>query len=184
MTPHTHREYVPGCYRCELSRDEVSGVERGQGVATLPWRMAAKIVPDEATGCWNWTGTKSDSGYGRVSIDGRAHQAHRIAYEILRAQIPDGMQIDHLCRNRACLNPDHMEPVTQRENIMRGESVSARNARRNHCNRGHEYVQGSFIMERSKSGLMRRCLICQDMTEEARARREGFVRRRRLAGGA
>lgn len=90
-------------------------------------------------GCWLWTGDANNVGYGKVRRNGKAHRAHRYAYEQLVGPIPEGLTLDHLCRVRLCVNPAHLEPVTLRENVMRGTSVTAINAKKTHCPRGHEY---------------------------------------------
>lgn len=86
----------------------------------LPARMAKRLTVSEG-GCWTWLGAIDRDGYGRVGKDGRCLRVHRVAYESLIGAIPEGLVIDHLCRNRACANPLHLEPVTVRENFMRGQ---------------------------------------------------------------
>src|SRR3954470_20141998 len=85
---------------------------------------------DPETGCWLWTGARSaKGGYGDVSVSGMRFRAHRLIYEWERGPIPEGLILDHLCCNPPCVNPDHMEVVTNRENILRGRSPTAKNAR-------------------------------------------------------
>lgn len=82
----------------------------------------------DANGCWVWTGRHERAGYGHIDYDGKAVYVHRLAYETWRGPVADGLELDHLCRNRACFNPDHLEPVTRQENIRR--AVEARRLRR------------------------------------------------------
>lgn len=119
-------------------------------------RFWAKVKRSDS-GCWNWTASTWANGYGQFKSDGRMVAAHRFAYERVRGNVPDGLQLDHLCRNRLCVNPDHLEAVSQRENILRGMSPSARQARQTHCRKGHE-----FTAENTYSGTdgRRRCRAC------------------------
>ena len=101
-------------------------------------RLLNKIAP-QSNGCWLWTGAPSTNGYGmfRLSNPRRLLYAHRLFYELLVGPIPDGLEIDHLCRNRACQNPDHMEPVTSQINTLRGNGPAAQHARKTHCPKSH-----------------------------------------------
>lgn len=128
----------------------------------------------EKTGdCWNWTARKDRLGYGQVRQNGKPALAHRVAYIILVGPIPDGLTLDHLCRNRACVNPKHLKPVTHRENVLRGESPSARNAMKTHCPNGHPLVPGNLVLGSVKRGG-RECLTCR------RAYQRGWERKARL----
>lgn len=117
---------------------------------------------EKTDGCWNWIGLTTH-GYGRFSIGSRSDdsktqvQAHRVSYEWLVGPIPEGHHMDHLCRNRRCVNPNHLEPVLPRENALRGDGSSAVNAKKTHCPSGHEYTPENTTIE--KRGA-RRCRAC------------------------
>lgn len=100
-------------------------------------RLWSKV---DASGiCWEWTAYKNPKGYGHFYRAGRWEKAHRVAYELLVGPIPRGLELDHLCRNRACVNPDHLEPVTRKVNNLRGSSPTSYNARRTECAKGHPF---------------------------------------------
>lgn len=87
-------------------------------------RLWARLEPTEG-GCWEWQGAKTSDGYGHISVAGKLKRTHRMAYEILVGAIPGGLVLDHLCRNRACANPDHLEVVSRGENTRRGLAAAA-----------------------------------------------------------
>lgn len=131
------------------------------------------------SGCWIWCGSLGRGGYGKVGHYGKTLLAHRFVYTELVGPIPRGLQLDHLCRTRACVNPDHLEPVTCRENLMRGDTWQARNAAKTHCPRGHEYTEQNTY--RYPDGR-RRCILCRridDMRPTYVERRKQYKRRMR-----
>ena len=116
-------------------------MDRGLGVVQPPEvRFWSRVNKSGPLGCWEWTAGKTTSGYGAFRVGNRAVVSHRYAYELLIGPIPETLQLDHLCRNRACVNPSHIEPVTQVVNLARGISGPATNARKTHCSRGHEFT--------------------------------------------
>lgn len=123
-------------------------------------RLAAGTAVDPVTGCHNWTKTLTTAGYGQVSTGTKVKKrpAHRASYELHKGPIPDGMQIDHLCRNPRCINPDHLEAVTPQENTLRGMAPNAIAVRNGACTKGHPYVEGSHYVH-PKTGH-RSCRIC------------------------
>ena len=94
-----------------------------------------RVAFEPTTGCWLWLGKLHPAGYGKY----RGKFAHRVSWEQSNGPIPEGLQIDHLCRTRCCVNPDHLEPVTQRENVLRGVGYAAQRAKATHCVNGHEF---------------------------------------------
>jgi len=135
----------------------------------LSSRLFPKFDVSTDLECWIWTGAVSSAGYGVVQWDGRVRLAHRVIYELVNGELRDGLTVDHLCRNRACVNPSHLEAVTQRENVLRGESPAAENAIKSHCIRGHEFSESNTYHVQGS----RRCRECSRIRA-----REGYHRRR------
>jgi hypothetical protein len=106
--------------------------------------------------CWAWTGTIGPDGYGRLWFNGVIYMAHRIVYELLMGPITEET-LDHLCRNRPCVRPSHLEPVSRGENMLRGETNAGRNRRKTHCVRGHPFDEENTRF-RATGG--RRCIAC------------------------
>lgn len=147
-------------------------------VAVHPMRLRAFIAQVDSTGgpnaCWLWRGHADQDGYG--SFGKRSERAHRVAYELMARPIPDGLRIDHLCHNadescpggtacrhRLCVNPTHLEPVTQRENLLRSRLTGPhRNAAKTHCPQGHEYSPENTYSKTTTKGYQRReCRTCR-----------------------
>jgi hypothetical protein len=132
-------------------------------------RFDSKWTPEPNTGCWLWFATINADGYGRVSRDGRNQLAHRVSYELRRGTIPEGLCIDHLCRVRRCVNPDHMEVVTKGVNTLRGETIPAAHAARSTCRFGHPLTKPDWSPKRL-------CHTCRLRWESERRERRRSAR--------
>ena len=129
-------------------------------------RFDEKYEPEPNTGCWLWTGALGANGYGRFSWDGRDSYAHRASYERFIDFIPEGLDIDHRCRVRCCVNPQHLEAVSRQENLLRSErTFTGINARKTHCPRGHRY---DALNTRVRVTGARQCRACADSAERRR----------------
>lgn len=117
----------------------------------------AKIVKMDT--CWLWTGCLQSGGYGQVRRDGYLWYVHSYVYNLLIGPVPDGLELDHTCRVRNCVNPDHLEPVTHQVNIQRGIGVGQHNANKTHCSQGHPY-SGENLYTNPNTGK-RYCRTCR-----------------------
>ena len=133
-------------------------------------RLRARVEIDPETGCWEWTGSKQQGGYGMWGwwADGKHHSttAHRAVYREMVGPIPDGMTLDHLCRNRGCVNPGHVEPVSHAENVRRGVHPSG--PRKTHCPQGHPYSGENLYLWNDPRGYVKRmCRTCNKARSKA-----------------
>jgi hypothetical protein len=136
------------------------------------WSKVDRRGPDE---CWLWVGlTRPENGYGRFPADGKIVPAHRFAWVMVTGRDPlPGMELDHLCRTRACVNPTHLEEVTYRQNMHRSNAPAGRNSRKTHCLNGHPYdAQNTY---QRPDGMGRACRVCN------RERQARFKAQRRSA---
>lgn len=142
---------------------------RGRDGAPLRLRLEHYMVPEPNSGCWLWIGAINDGGYGVLGYRGKTNRAHRLAYEEFVGPIPAGLTIDHLCRNRCCINLAHLEAVPIGENVRRGTALEVTIARQRaitHCPAGHLYDEANTKINSRGQRSCRRC-----NTESARKRR-------------
>lgn len=152
--------------------NHVSGAVHAYGEAGF-WSRADMSGGPEA--CWPWTGALNAKGYGRRNHRGRLRLAHGVAFELSGREVPDGFTIDHLCRNRSCVNPGHLEAVPHRVNLLRGNTVAARSAAATHCPSGHPYDVENTARRRGE----RICRECERIRNAKVYQPRGRTRRRR-----
>lgn len=146
-----------------MTRLELATVPRQYTYIPLATRFASKFEVLDS-GCWRWTAFLDKAGYGRIRSDGgRAGEslyAHRVSYELHIGKIPDGLVLDHLCHNRWCVNPAHLEPVSQGENVRRGDAPAMILHARGTCKNGHE-VNDKNTLFRKGTGAVVYCKCCR-----------------------
>lgn len=133
----------------------------GPRLSIAPLERIKLYAPlDAESGCWIWQRSIQANGYARMTVKGERHYVHRLAYELLVGPIPEGLHLDHLCRNRACCNPAHLEPVTCLENVRRGQG----NGSQTHCPQGHPYEGDNLVVYAGH----RQCIACRTIRNRAR----------------
>lgn len=135
--------------------------------------LESYYIPEPNSGCWLWLGAATAGGYGNYWYEGRCRRAHSVLYILNKGPIPDGLILDHLCRNPACVNPDHLEAVTNRKNIMRGNASGARATRTGYCCHGHR-LTGENVRHRPDG--KRACRTCERMHDSDRAAKRKILR--------
>lgn len=138
----------------------------GPRLDELPHGVARRVEVDD-NGCWLWTGSVVHNGYGQVAWNEATWRVHRLAYTILVGPIPEGLDLDHLCRVRRCCNPAHLEAVTRRENLLRGDTLMARQVAATHCPQGHPYDEANTYLSRGR----RYCRECKREYDRMRVRK-------------
>ena len=138
----------------------------------LPERIEAKISSEPNSGCWLWTGALDGGGYARLNVKGENCLAHRVIFTLITCvEIPKNLEIDHLCRIRCCVNPQHFELVSKKINILRGVGPTAKNAVKTHCLNAHELLPANTYISKSGGRYCRICKRLRTSTPEARAQR-------------
>lgn len=138
---------------------------------SLSEHFIARVMPEPMSGCWFWTSSIDSKGYGRYYSKGKRHRAHRFAYQAIHGPIPAGLELDHLCRVRSCVNPTHLEAVTHRENARRSPVIGKTwriKAEATHCIRGHRFDAANTYV---RDNGTRHCRACA--TLRRRALRQG-----------
>lgn len=127
----------------------------------MPDRFWSKVSPEPNTGCWLWTGSVTGNGYGKIQGNrrGELKSAHRWLYETVKGEVASALDLDHLCRVRSCVNPEHLEPVTRSENLRRGLTGKVNNpsAAKTQCPQGHPYDEANTIRRKGR----RHCRACE-----------------------
>lgn len=140
--------------------------------------LSKKFIIDPTNGCWIWQSAITNVGYGTVEISHKQTSAHKWVFAICRGYWPPSTKtLDHLCRNRRCVNPNHLEVVTFRTNVLRGEGVAAYNSRKTHCKNGHKFTpENTYYRQRPGRNIERACRACM-----VRASREYRNKKERIA---
>jgi hypothetical protein len=172
------RGYCTKHYQRLRKHGDLYYVPRRRRLETIEQRFLRLFTPGPRTECWPWRGYIAPEGYGRLwCSDRRRHvPAHRYSYEHYIGPVAPELVMDHLCRNRACVNPYHLEPVTDRVNVLRGIGPTAQFARSTVCQRGHEKVPANLYVRPDGTACCRRCVRMRE-NEQRRLKRAARVAR-------
>jgi hypothetical protein len=148
-------------------------------------RFEKKYIPEPMSGCWLWTAGLQGGTYGSFYFRGRSVAAHRWSYEHHVGPVPNGLELDHKCCVKICVNPAHLRPVTSRENTLLGDSAASRNAGKTHCVKGHEFTPENTIERMNGGHSFRACRVCRmaDRLKEYAADKASGRQKRRAARG-
>jgi hypothetical protein len=142
-------------------REKYASVRAERGIKDRPTPAILLLLKNRRispSGCWEWTAVPDSSGYGTMTVFRKKDRAHRVSYEIFIGKIPADLEIDHLCRNRKCFNPLHLQAVSSRVNCLRGESIASKNANKTECVHGHEFsAQNTYIRIDGGGRMCREC---------------------------
>lgn len=174
--PQRHIEFEPMPATEPVHEPSPAPAQPEKVPASVLMRFVAKVGSAEpGSTCRHWQASVDRNGYGRFKLNGRMALAHRVAYQFFIGPVPAGACLDHLCRNRSCVNPLHLEPVSGSENTLRGGGPTAQNAARTQCINGHPFDESNTY---TQGGRRRQCRTCN----AAAVRR--LAERKRLAGAA
>lgn len=144
-------------------------------------RFWSKVKKGKDTECWIWTAGSRGKGYGNFWIEGATENAHRLSYYMAHGPVPEGLELDHICRNRSCVNPAHLQPVTKSENNLRGdnprlssERAKARHAARTHCKHGHEFTEENTAINYRNGFKIRSCRTCSRAVQQRWKKKVGW----------
>lgn len=171
---HQRRRLPDVCAPPHEGESTVMAPRTGHVFVSLEERLWRKISPEPNTGCWLWTGADNGAGYGTLTFGhSKRAYAHRVSYEHFVGPIPDGLQLDHKCRVPCCVNPDHLEPVSNAENTRRG-ALSALRPPRETCKRGHKLALTAYVDSQGHT----QCRECLRIRQTAYRRRAANVAQR------
>lgn len=122
------------------------------------------------SGCWEWQKGKTKAGYGQVTLSGKRQYAHRVMYVLFYGEIEIGKIVDHICNNPSCINPKHLQAISQLDNTIRSQiAIPAKNKRKTHCKNGHEFtLENTYTRQRANRNIERDCMACRTMRNPAR----------------